>query len=109
MTPRTNKIRPVNVTADREQRVLTINWNDGRECRYSFAGLRAVCPCVQCRGGHDNMGRPADKLLLEKTVDPTLNLDAATPVGSYAVQFVWSDGHDSGIYTWDYLYAACLP
>lgn len=109
MTPLTNKIRPVNVTADRGQRVLTINWNDGRECRYSFAGLRAVCPCVQCQGGHDNMGRPADKLLLEKTVDPALNLDVATPVGSYAVQFVWSDGHDSGIYTWDYLYNACLP
>jgi DUF971 family protein len=104
----TNKIRPVNVTADRQARVLTIHWNDGRECRYSFAGLRAVCPCVQCRGGHANMGRPADKLLLEKSVDEQLNLEAANPVGSYAVQFVWNDGHDSGIYSWEYLYEACL-
>ena len=54
------------------------------------------------------MGHPADKLLLEKTVNDALNLDAATPVGSYAVQFIWNDGHDSGIYTWDYLYDACL-
>ena len=54
------------------------------------------------------MGHPADKLLLEKSVNDELNLDAATPVGSYAVQFIWNDGHDSGIYTWDFLYNACL-
>lgn len=104
----TNKIRPANVTADRQLRILTIQWNDGRECAYTFAGLRAVCPCVLCQGGHANMGRPADKLLLAKSVNDELNLEAATPVGSYAVQFVWNDGHDSGIYTWDYLYDACL-
>jgi DUF971 family protein len=104
----TNKIRPTNVTADREQRILTIHWGDGRECRYSFAGLRAICPCVLCQGGHANMGRPADKLLLAKSVNDALNLDAATAVGSYAIQFAWNDGHDSGIYTWEYLYEACL-
>lgn len=105
----TNTPRPTNVTADRERRVLTIQWNDGRECRYSFAGLRAVCPCVLCQGGHANMGRPADKLLLQKSQNDMLNLDAATAVGSYAIQFAWNDGHDSGIYTWNYLYEACLP
>lgn len=103
-----NKNRPSNVTADREQRVVIIIWGDGHECRYSFAGLRAICPCVLCQGGHANMGRPADKLLLEKSVNETLNLEAATAVGSYAIQFAWNDGHDSGIYTWDYLYEACL-
>lgn len=103
-----NKIRPTQVTADREKRLLTIQWNDGRECAYSFAGLRAVCPCVLCQGGHDHMGRPADKLLLEKSRNDELNLVAANPVGSYAVQFVWTDGHDSGIYTWEYLHEACL-
>ncbi len=104
----TNKIRPTGVTADRERRVLTIQWSDGRECSYTFAGLRAVCPCVLCQGGHANMGRPADKLLLLKSQNDALNLDAATAVGSYAIQFAWNDGHDSGIYSWDYLYEACL-
>lgn len=103
-----SKIRPTNVTADREQRILTIQWSDGRECRYTFAGLRAVCPCVLCQGGHDHMGRPADKLLLAKSKNDALNLEAATAVGSYAINFVWSDGHDSGIYSWDYLYEACF-
>ena len=102
------KVKPVNVTADREKRILTINWSDGRECRYSFAGLRAVFPCVLCQCGHNNLGRPADKLLLEKSANEALNLEAATAVGSYAIQFTWNDGHDSGIYSWDYLYEACL-
>jgi DUF971 family protein len=61
-----------------------------------------------CQGGHENMGRPPDKLLLEKSRDEELNLEAANAVGSYAIQFVWNDGHDSGIYTWEYLYEACL-
>ncbi len=100
--------RPLNVVADRARRVLTITWGDGRDGYYSFAGLRAVCPCVLCQGGHTNMGKPADKLLLRRAQDDALNLEAVTPVGSYAVQFRWNDGHDSGIYTWDYLYEAGL-
>ena len=88
--------------------MLTITWGDGRDGYYSFAGLRAVCPCVLCQGGHANMGQPADKLLLRRAQDDALNLEAITPIGSYAVQFRWNDGHDSGIYTWDYLYEAGL-
>ncbi len=100
--------KPTNVVADRAQRVLIITWDDGREGRYPFAGLRAVCPCVLCQGGHDNMGKPADKLLLRRTQNDDLNLEAIAPVGTYAIQIRWSDGHDSGIYTWDYLYEAGL-
>ncbi len=54
------------------------------------------------------MGRPADKLLLQRAQDDALNLEGITPVGTYAVQLRWNDGHDSGIYTWDYLHDACL-
>jgi len=102
------RIKPANLVADRAQRILTITWSDDRESYYAFAGLRAVCPCVLCQGGHANMGRPADKLLLRRTQNDDLNLEAITPVGTYAVQFRWSDGHDTGIYTWEYLYEAGL-
>ncbi|MCA9972962.1 MAG: DUF971 domain-containing protein [Anaerolineales bacterium] len=102
-----NGIRPTGVTADRGKRELVIGWNDGRECRYPFAGLRAICPCVTCKGGHANMGGPPDVERLHSSVNPELNLEAVHPVGSYALQFVWSDGHDTGIYTWDYLRQAC--
>lgn len=102
------KIRPTNITADRNERILIIEWNDGKVCRYPFAGLRAVCPCAECQGGHNNMGRPADKVLLRTADDPELNMEQIEPVGTYALTFLWSDGHWQGIYTWEYLYEACL-
>ena len=102
-----DKIRPTNITSDRNERLLIIEWNDGKECRYPFAGLRAVCPCAECQGGHDNMGKPADKLLLYTAEDPDLNMEQIEPVGSYAVTILWSDGHWQGIYTWQYLHKAC--
>ncbi|UCC54600.1 MAG: DUF971 domain-containing protein [Anaerolineaceae bacterium] len=102
------KIRPTNITADRNKRELIIEWNDGKECRYPFAGLRAVCPCAECQGGHDNMGRPADKDLLRTAENPELNMDKVEPVGTYAITILWSDGHWQGIYTWQYLHDACL-
>ncbi len=101
------KPRPTNITADRNNRELIIQWNDGRECHYPFAGLRAVCPCAECQGGHANMGRPADKELLYNSDDPDLNLQNIDQVGSYALSFLWSDGHWQGIYSWPYLYDAC--
>ena len=54
------KLRPTAVTADRSRRELLISWNDGHQSRLPFAGLRAVCPCVECRGGHAHMGQPPD-------------------------------------------------
>lgn len=103
------RIRPTNVVADRRRRELVIRWNDGLESHYTFAGLRAVCPCVLCQGGHANMGRPADRLLLQRAQNDDLNLEAIVPVGSYAVQLRWNDGHDTGIYTWTYLHEAGQP
>lgn len=102
-----NKIRPTGLTADRTTRVVTITWSDGSGCDYPFAGLRAICPCVTCRGGHENMGQPPDKTLLQLAKDDDLTLQDVAAVGSYAVTFHWSDGHSTGIYTWEYLYAAC--
>ncbi len=103
-----DKTRPANIIADRNERTLIITWNDGKECRYPFAGLRAVCPCAECQGGHNNMGKPADKLLLQTAEDPNLNIEQIEPVGTYAITILWSDGHWQGIYTWQYLYDACL-
>jgi len=97
------KVKPTGVTADRNERVLIINWSDGRVSRLPFAGLRAVCPCVECKGGHENMGGPPDLEVMRTAHDENLNLESVEAVGSYALQFQWSDGHWTGIYTWDYL------
>jgi DUF971 family protein len=99
--------RPTNITADRRERQLTIEWDDGHTSVYPFAGLRAVCPCAGCRGGHEFMGGPPDRGLVRDTPPGELTVQAIQPVGSYALQFIWSDGHSAGIYTWDFLRAAC--
>jgi len=100
-------IRPASITADRKQRILTVTWSDGHESVYSFAGLRAVCPCVECKGGHAHMGGPPDPRIVRDAVDDSLDLQRIEQVGSYALQFHWSDGHSTGIYTWDMLRNAC--
>ncbi len=99
--------RPTGVKADRSQRLLTITWSDGHESQYPFDGLRAVCPCVECRGGHAHMGAPPDPREVRDAPETGLSLEQIEPVGSYALQFFWSDGHSTGIYTWPMLRQAC--
>lgn len=99
--------RPRGITADRNEKTLRIEWQDGHVSVYSFAGLRAVCPCVECKGGHEHMGGPPDPRLVRDAEPSDLQLDNLAQVGSYALQFFWSDGHDSGIYTWEVLRQAC--
>ncbi len=100
-------IHPSDITADRNKRVLVIRWKDGHESRYPFDGLRAVCPCVECQGGHANMGKPPDPRKVRDEPLTDLNLEHVEVVGSYALQITWSDGHSTGIYTWALLRAAC--
>ena len=99
--------RPANITADRNQRLLLISWDDGHESAYSFNGLRAVCPCVGCKGGHAHMGAPPDPKVVRDALKTDLNLDQLSAVGSYALQINWNDGHSTGIYTWELLRQAC--
>lgn len=102
-----NTNHPAEVTADRNKRELIIYWQDGHESHYPFAGLRAVCPCAECQGGHAHMGQPPDPRRVRDEKMGDLNLQAIEAVGGYALQIAWSDGHSAGIYTWSFLRAAC--
>lgn len=97
---------PTGVTADRSARTLKIGWADGRESLYPYDGLRAVCPCVACKGGHARMGTPPNPCTVRDTPATDLQLLAIQPMGSYAIQLNWSDGHSTGIYTWEMLRTA---
>jgi DUF971 family protein len=105
MTP--HQLRPTNIVADKQKREIIIAWSDGHESHYPFDGLRAVCPCVECRGGHAQMGQPPDPEMVRDAPVTELNLEQVEAVGAYAIQFHWSDGHWTGIYTWEMLRAAC--
>jgi DUF971 family protein len=102
--------RPTSITLDRTRQVLIIPWDDGHPSEYPLSGLREACPCVECRGGHENMGKPPDpNVMLLIPLAPTKSYMIAKllPVGNYALQPEWDDGHHSGIYTWAYLRGLC--
>lgn len=88
---------PTNITLHAASRVLEIEYDDGRAFRLPFEFLRVHSPSAEVRG-HG----PGQETLQVGKKDVTIT--ALQPVGYYAVQPVFSDGHTSGIYSWDYLY-----
>jgi DUF971 family protein len=101
--------RPKRIAISHSKRLFSIEWEDGELCEYPLSGLRAACPCAECRGGHENMGKPGSPEMLEI---PIINmasseLDRVEQVGNYAIQLFWKDGHSYGIYTWQYLKELC--
>jgi DUF971 family protein len=101
------KPRPAGIQIDRNERLVKIVWSDDHKSSYPFDGLRAACPCVECRGGHSHMGAPPDRREVLLTPATELTVENVQQLGSYALQFQWSDGHWTGIYTWEFLRQAC--
>ena len=81
-----------NLTA---QGVLALRWPDGSEAKLTHARLRAACPCSECRA------RRRAGIAVE--ADDAVRLAAIEPVGAYALNLAFSDGHRRGIYPYDML------
>ena len=77
---------------------LVIDWNDGESSEYRVFDLRVNCPCANCR---DEI--TGERLLDPATVPADVKPKTLQSVGNYAIKFVWSDGHDTGIYTYERL------
>ncbi len=90
-------IAPTNITLHSASRVLEIEFIDGQTFRLPYEFLRVYSPSAEVRG-HG----PGQETLQAGKKDVTIT--SLQPVGHYAVQPVFSDGHTSGIYSWDYLY-----
>jgi DUF971 family protein len=82
---------------------LALAWSDGAECYFGLEELRRLCPCAVCQGEADVLGR-VDRPKVEYTAS-SFELKRCAPVGGYALQPLWADGHDSGLYTYRYLRA----
>ncbi len=80
---------------------LCLNFNDGMEIYLPLPLMRRACPCAACQGEPDALGRVV-KPRVELT-ENSLKLRQITPVGSYALQLFWQDGHGTGIYSFPYL------
>ena len=88
---------PRALTVHSQSRVLEVSFSDGAEFRLPFELMRIYSPSAEVQG-HG----PGQEVL--QTGKRDVELTALEPVGNYAVQPTFSDGHDTGIYSWDYLY-----
>ena len=89
--------QPVSVTAHQQSRVLEVSFSDGCAFRIPFELMRVYSPSAEVQG-HG----PGQEVL--QTGKREVLLTALEPVGNYAVQPTFSDGHNTGIFSWDYLY-----
>src|SRR3954465_12055935 len=98
---RRQAIEPREISQESATR-LRITWADDKVCEYSAAGLRRAGPCAQC-GNEWTGGRPFTPGLISDEVE----INDLTVVGRYALNFRWSDGHETGIYSFQYLRDLC--
>lgn len=81
---------------------LRITWADDCVCQYSAAGLRRACPCAQCVNEWTGQ-----RVLKPEAISEELAILDLSIVGRYALNFRWSDGHETGIYSFRYLRELC--
>ncbi|NDU85742.1 MAG: DUF971 domain-containing protein [Ferrovum sp.] len=87
---------PTEITLKKASRALHIVFSDGRDFLFPLEYLRVFSPSAEVRG-HG----PGQETL--QTGKRQVSVDEITPVGQYAIQPHFSDGHNTGIYSWDYL------
>jgi DUF971 family protein len=81
---------------------LAITWADGQVCLYDAPALRRACPCAQCV--NEWTGQP---MLKPESIASDLKIIDVSIVGRYALNFRWSDGHETGIYSFQFLRELC--
>lgn len=91
-------MKPVDIAYVRADASLQVTWEDDSVSVFPANYLRAWCPCAECQG-HSNVVRH------RPVAGAGSELDAMWEVGAYAIGLRWRDGHDNGIYRWDWLLA----
>ena len=101
-------VYPTSLAADGNQLVIT--WSDGAEQQLSLRQLRDACPCATCRQAAETDKQadqnPSDLLrVLSPAEAQPLRIVSMQPVGNYAYHIQFSDGHNTGIFSFEYLRA----
>ena len=101
---------PLHIAVSKSKGVK-IDWSDGHHSDYSCEYLRDECPCATCTGAHgtvpekSNYSQPAASPF--QMYKPKIKMLDIEEVGAYAIRINWNDGHNSGIYSFDYLRGIC--
>ena len=90
-------IEPTQIVEESETEI-SIKWSDGEETRYTAAALRRSCPCAGCINEWTG-----EKMLNDGKIADDLTIKHTSIVGRYALNFHFSDGHDTGIFSFKYL------
>ena len=90
---------------------IKIDWKDGHHSEYQLVYLRDKCPCATCTGAHGTTPRPqsapAEANNPFQMFKPALKMLGVQPVGNYAIRINWSDGHNTGIYSYEHFRRIC--
>ena len=89
---------------------IKIDWKDGHHSEYGLSYLRDKCPCATCTGAHGTPPREPESAQANNPFQmykPKLKMLEVEPVGNYAIRINWSDGHNSGIYSYEHFRAIC--
>ncbi len=93
---------PQDLQAVTEQHCLAIRWDEDHAADYPFKYLRGECHCASCVDEWSGVRRLDPAMILDTIVIQSMRL-----VGNYALGIEWSDGHTTGIYTWQRLRELC--
>jgi DUF971 family protein len=91
------ELTPTDIRLRKKSRLLTIRFDDGAEFELPFEYLRVSSPSAEVRG-HG----PGQEVL--QTGKENVDINGIEPMGRYALRIIFDDGHDTGLYTWTYLY-----
>jgi len=92
---------PTDIRAIRDQGILQITWGEEKN-DLSFVNLRGQCECAHCVNEWTG-----ERILDPASVPADITIEKMEQVGSYAIRITWSDGHNSGLYTWQRLKEIC--
>lgn len=92
-----NTPKPIDIKLHQASKLLEIKFDNNTECMLSCEFLRVYSPSAEVRG------HGAGQEVLQ-TGKENVNITGIEPVGNYAIKLIFNDGHDTGLYSWDYLY-----
>lgn len=89
----------VHIEPNPKAKILKLSWNNGKQSLVTFRDLRFLCPCASCVDEGTGLRK-----IKKEDIDPNVVPMRIETVGNYALRVQWSDGHDTGIYSYDYLW-----
>ena len=93
---------PSNIRAITEEKSLQFTWPDNLDAQLPFRFLRGRCPCAGCVNEFTG-----ERMVHVEDIPEAIEIADVAFTGNYALKIVWSDRHDTGLYTWEYLRELC--